>query len=148
MTAPSVHVNSDPAFDVPRALIRRGVSRTLSREGAGEGEVSVSFVGDDAIAELNRGYLGREGPTDVIAFSLHEPDDPLLGDVYVGYEQARRQARELGVPLAEELVRLAVHGTLHVLGYEHPEGPGREESELFRRQEAIVREVAGERAGG
>jgi probable rRNA maturation factor len=67
--------------------------------------------------------------------------------VYVGAEQAARQAAEAGVGVGEELVRLAVHGTLHVLGHEHPEGDGREESPMFALQEALVREITGERAG-
>ncbi len=65
----------------------------------------------------------------------------------MGVDQARRQAAELGVPLDEELVRLAVHGTLHVLGHDHPEGPGREESPMFALQEALVRAIRGKTAG-
>ena len=61
-----------------------------------------------------------------------------MGDVYLGVEQAARQAAEEGVPLAEELVRLAVHGTLHVLGHDHPEGEERLHSPMFVLQEEIV----------
>jgi probable rRNA maturation factor len=64
-----------------------------------------------------------------------------LGDIYVGYDQATRQAEEAGVPLPEELARLAIHGTLHVLGHDHPEGPERLESAMFRLQEQLVRRV-------
>jgi probable rRNA maturation factor len=59
----------------------------------------------------------------------------------VGYEQAQRQSREASVPLDEELTRLAIHGTLHVLGYRHPEGEERLESEMFQRQEEILRQI-------
>lgn len=105
------------------------------------GELSVTVVGERAIAALNRRYLGRRGPTDVIAFALHDSGAPVLGDVYVGYDQALRQAAELGVEPAEELVRLAVHGTLHVLGYDHAPGPERAGGAMGRRQEALVRRV-------
>lgn len=104
-------------------------------------EISVSLLGDDDMAVLNRRWLGRPGSTDVLAFSLAGEGEPPLGDVYVGRERAAHQAAEHGVPVAEELVRLVVHGTLHVLGHDHPEGPERLESDMFRRQEALVREL-------
>jgi len=65
----------------------------------------------------------------------------LLGDVYVGMEQSRRQALEEGVSETEELVRLAVHGTLHLLGWDHPDGQERDASPHYRRQEQLVREI-------
>ena len=61
--------------------------------------------------------------------------------MYLGFEQASRQAADLQVPLEEELLRLVVHGTLHVLGYQHPEGEDREMSEMFRLQEELVSAV-------
>jgi probable rRNA maturation factor len=121
-------------------LLETAVRRTWASEGEGPGEVSLTLLGDDAIAELNRRYLDRHGPTDVIAFRLGEARGP-VGDVYVGAHQAERQAREYGVSLTEELVRLTVHGTLHVLGYDHPEGEERVGSPMFVRQEALVRSV-------
>jgi probable rRNA maturation factor len=78
----------------------------------------------------------------VLSFALHDEGEPPLGDVYVGVEQARRQAAEAGVAETEELVRLAVHGTLHVLGWDHPEEPeARFRSPMWLRQEALVAEV-------
>ena len=76
----------------------------------------------------------------MIAFALGDVAAP-VGDVYLGAEQAARQAVEYGVSLAEELVRLTVHGTLHVFGYDHPDGPERVRSPMFVRQEALVRAV-------
>ena len=101
-------------------------------------EISVALVDDAGIAVLNERFLAHEGPTDVLAFSLGDAAD-VVGDIYVGFEQASRQAAELGISLAEELVRLAIHGTLHVLGHEHPEGGGREDSAMFALQERLVR---------
>jgi probable rRNA maturation factor len=91
----------------------------------------------NAITALNETHLDRQGPTDVIAFNLGERQAP-LGDIYVCPEIARESAGEYGVPLREELLRLVIHGMLHVLGYDHPDGPEREESELYRRQEEIL----------
>lgn len=136
-----VHLSLGEADGLPEALLTRAVEATLRGEGVAEAEVSVTLLDDEAMAELNERYLGRDGPTDVISFSLG--DDTPLGDVYVGVEQARRQATEVCVPLTEELVRLVVHGTLHVLGHDHPEGPERVDSPMFARQEELVRALVG-----
>jgi len=122
------------------ALLERAVRAALAVGGAGRAEISLTLLDDDGIRALNRRWLGKDRPTDVLAFSLGSGDAP-LGDVYLGVEQARRQAGELGVPLREELVRLAVHGALHVLGHDHPEGPERATSPMFALQELLVARV-------
>lgn len=86
---------------------------------------------------LNRRATGRRGLTDVIAFSLPQPDGTLLGDVYICPAAAHAHERELE--------RLVVHGTLHVLGYDHPAGPGRTRSAMWRRQEQYVRRLTARR---
>lgn len=138
-----IALNVPGAHEVPRALMRRGLERSLEHEGVEEGEISVTCLDDDAMRELNRTYLGHDRVTDVLAFPLHEPGEPPLGDVYIGVEQARRQAGELEIPLDEELVRLAIHGVLHVLGHDHPEGPRevREQSPHYKLQERLTRQV-------
>lgn len=120
--------------------LRCAVLHVGAAEGSRAGEVSVTLLSDEDIQEMNRTYLDRDRPTDVIAFSLGD-DLAILGDVYIGAEQARRQAEELGIDVSEEVVRLTVHGMLHVLGYDHPEGPERTESAMFRRQEELLREI-------
>ena len=134
-----------PAANADR--IEAAVRHVLRAEGVAEGEVSVALVGDDEITSLNRQWLDHDWATDVISFNLNGPGEPPLGDVYLGVEQAARQAAELGADPGEELLRLAVHGTLHVLGYEHPEGADRADSEMFRRQEALLRESLSGGAG-
>lgn len=116
------------------------VRHTVDREGGEVVEISLALLGDDDIRELNQRFLGHDRPTDVIAFTLGE-DPERVGDVYLGVDQARRQAAELGVPVDQELVRLAVHGTLHVLGHDHPEGEDRYDSPMFVLQERIVAEL-------
>ena len=136
-----VQVNTGQ-FDAPGELLDAAVRLTLVAEGHGSAEISVTLLDDDEIRRLNAEYLGRDAPTDVLAFALGDEESP-LGDVYVGVPQARRQAEDLGVPVTEELVRLVVHGTLHALGYDHPEGAERESSPMFVRQEALVRQALG-----
>jgi len=126
---------------LPEAVLRQALEAVLAREGVESGELSVTFLADEPIRALNLRYLAHDWVPDVLSFELAPP---MVGDVYVGYEQARRQAAEHAVPFEEELVRLAVHGTLHLLGHDHPDDPeGREASELYRVQEAVVREVFG-----
>ncbi|HEU0299503.1 MAG TPA: rRNA maturation RNase YbeY [Longimicrobium sp.] len=125
-----------PPVDVGR--IEAAVRHVLREEGVQVAEISVALVGDEAIAALNEEYLSHAGPTDVISFHLHGEGEPPLGDVYVGVQQAARQAAGFGAPVAEEVLRLAVHGTLHVLGWDHPQGEERAGSEMFLRQEALL----------
>jgi probable rRNA maturation factor len=91
---------------------------------------------------LNREWMGHDRPTDVLSFALQGPEGILLGDVYICPAVARRQAVEFGVPPREELLRLVVHGTLHLLGHDHPEGAGRTQGTMWRRQEAYLSRLA------
>ena len=118
--------------------VRRGVRLALGSTGdAPSGELSVTCLDEDEMADLNRRWLDREGPTDVIAFDLGT-EGRLTGDVYLCPAVARRQADEAGVDFREELVRLAIHGTLHVLGHVHPADEERWSSPMFRLQERLL----------
>lgn len=118
------------AASVARAVLRA--------EGARRAALSIAFVSNRRIAALNRRHLGHAGPTDVISFALAPAGGAVQGDIYIAPAVARENALEHGVPVREELARLVVHGTLHVLGHEHPEGPARERSSMWRRQEALL----------
>ena len=132
------------AFDgVPEDLMERAARHALATVDAPRAELSITLLDDVEIRRLNRTYLEKDRPTDVIAFSLGE-GATVIGDVYIGYQQAARQAAELGIDLGEELVRLTVHGTLHVLGHDHPDGPERTDSAMFELQEALVEELLAE----
>lgn len=133
-----VHMEEAAEPAVTAGEVERVVRETLAAEGVAEGEVSVAVVSDDQISRLNQQYLSHQGPTDVISFPLHRPGGPPLGDIYIGGEQARRQAADAGIPLREEILRLAIHGTLHVLGYDHPEGADRASSPMYLRQEELL----------
>ncbi len=142
-----VFVDAEGLDSAPVALLETAVRHALRRAGAGDAEISVTLLGDEPIRALNRDYLDRDRPTDVIAFSLGEAagegGPAHVGDVYVGFERAREQAADHGVTLDEELVRLVIHGTLHVLGHDHPHGPDRAACPMFELQERLVREVCG-----
>ena len=120
-----------------RALVRRVVESVLEAEGRW-GLVSVTFLGRDSMRRLNAAHKGHDRPTDVLTFTLGGPKGQVIGDVYICPWVARGEARARGIPLREELIRLVVHGTLHALGREHPEGPDRTRSAMWRRQERYV----------
>jgi probable rRNA maturation factor len=109
-----------------------------------EAEISITFLADAAIAALNAEWLDREGPTDVISFGLGSA--PLVADIYVSVETARRNAARFRVEPHEELLRLVVHGVLHAAGYDHPEDDGRSSSEMFDLQERVIDLLLGGRS--
>lgn len=113
------------------------LARLLESEAAGEGEVHCVLTDDDRLAELNRRFRGKHGPTDVLAF----PYDPsraegVLGDIYVSLDRATVQAGERQEPVAREVWRLFVHGALHLAGRDHD--TPRSERDMVRVQEEWV----------
>jgi probable rRNA maturation factor len=127
-------------------ILNQGIEKAIAvAEGPEEAEVSLTLVDDQRIHELNRDYRGVDRPTDVLSFALQEetedePDildyeDDLLGDIIISVERARSQAEEYGHSFERELVYLAVHGTLHLLGYDHEQ---EEDKVEMRRQEENV----------
>lgn len=120
--------------------MRRAVTAVLDGEGAGPAEVDVTFLSAAKMRGLNRRTFGRDRSTDVIALQFAHPDR-VVGEIYICPATARRQL-ESGTSERQEIVRLVVHGTLHVLGHEHPDGPGRTRSAMWRRQERYVRTLS------
>jgi probable rRNA maturation factor len=122
-----------------RALVATA-GRLLDALGESGASLSVRLVGDRAIRAINREHRGKDAATDVLSFSLREPDagagqqapERLLGDVVISVDTARRQADGYDASLQDELYRLLIHGVLHVMGYDH-EAPG--ERRAMQRQE-------------
>jgi probable rRNA maturation factor len=124
-----------------RALVQRIIRAVLQAERR-KALISVTFLGRDSMRRLNAEHKGHDRPTDVLTFRLAAPDGQTIGDVYICPWVARREARALGIPLRQELIRLVVHGTLHALGQDHPEGRERTRSSMWRRQERYVGALA------
>jgi probable rRNA maturation factor len=124
-----------------RALVRRAV-RLVLRSERRDALISVTFLGRDSMRRLNAAHKGQDRPTDVLTFALASPTGQTIGDVYICPWVARREARARGIPLRQELIRLVIHGTLHALGREHPEGLDRTRSAMWRRQERYVEAMA------
>lgn len=98
-------------------LLKKAAAAALGRAFA-KGTVNVVYTGDAGIKKLNRQFLGKNRPTDVIAFNYPPAPGPgaVLGEVYVCVPQARRQAKAMGHELMTELLVLTVHGALHLAG--------------------------------
>lgn len=126
---------------VAAARLAAAAERVLRAARATSAMVSVTLVTASAMARLNQKHLGHAGPTDVIAFGFRDPRGAVVGDVYLCPSVARENANHFGVGVREELLRLAVHGTLHVLGHEHPEGDARLTSPMWRLQERLLAQV-------
>lgn len=124
------------------APVVRRIALGVLRGERRRGRVAITFLGPTRMRALNRAWKGHDRPTDVLAFTLREPGGGLTGDVYICPSVARVQARAWGVPAGEEIRRLVIHGILHLLGHDHPEGEGRERSPMWRRQERYVKALA------
>ena len=151
----------EPLTPAARALVKRAITAALDYEQfEGASEVSVTFVDNEAIRELNRDYRGKDAPTDGLSFPLYEDDEdfddgfvlppdmeedeeeapPAIGDIVISVERAKAQAEEYGHSLDRELAFLAVHSTLHLLGYDHERSED-EDKEQRRRQEEILASI-------
>ncbi|MGH2544918.1 MAG: rRNA maturation RNase YbeY [Ardenticatenaceae bacterium] len=147
MNEPTVHLQSDPQWEqqVDQARIVAAVRHTLrAEEIPQQSELSLVIIGDAEIARLNAAYRQESGATDVLTFPYeHDGADEemanYLGDVIIGYEQAARQAEEEGHAVEEELLLLAVHGALHLLGYD--DETAEEKERMWARQRAIMEEL-------
>ena len=121
--------------------------KALELLGAGERELSLLFIDDEGIRTINRDYLRRDRPTNVIAFSLSEGsfgevNPGILGDVVVSVETAGREAKGAGIPMGDAVLNLIIHGILHLTGYDHEETRGRARV-MSAVQEAIFLEIRG-----
>ena len=116
--------NAQRKFKIDRAQLIRQVEMALTELDQPDSEISIMLVNDVKIRKLNKEYRNRNMATDVLAFpqdidARNDSGGPLLGDVVVSIETSRRQAKEHRLFDEEELVLLIIHGTLHLLGYDH-----------------------------
>ncbi|MBB6175257.1 putative rRNA maturation factor [Anoxybacillus tengchongensis] len=137
---------TEQQIDLIEQLLQHAAKEEHVRDGA---EVSVTFVDNEKIREINRDYRGKDQPTDVISFALEEMGEeeieivgadfpPVLGDIIISVPKAREQAEQYGHSFMRELGFLAVHGFLHLLGYDHE--TEEEEKVMFAKQEQLLQQ--------
>lgn len=138
-----------------RLLIRRCCHAVLELERFdGSAEVSVAFVDNEKIHELNKRYRDIDRETDVLSFPLGEDGNfdvnmdtgaKLLGDIVISVEKAMEQAKLYNHPLQREIVFLTVHSMLHLLGYDHEQG-GLEEVHMREKEETVLTQIGWKRS--
>lgn len=149
------YANEQKIVKIPlslRNLINRVVKATLENENfKKDAEVSVSFVDNETIHKLNLEYRGKDKPTDVLSFPMTDGDEEeddidlstgavMLGDIIISAEKAIEQANEYGHGIEREICFLAVHSTLHLLGYDH-ETSEDDEKYMNQTQESILQKI-------
>lgn len=124
MEPPSSHaiaISNESGRRAPRTLIAHAVAATLALHGRPDEAVSILLGTDEAILELNRRFRGLDESTDVLTFPGDGFPGAPLGDIAIALPYAERQAHARGVSLSQELGYLAIHGTLHLLGFDDEE---------------------------
>lgn len=116
--------NNQTTVDIDLLRAKRSLGTIMKTLGKEDREVSLVFVDDEGITEINRQYLGRDYPTNVIAFAMNEGEfgdinPSVLGDIVISAETALRDARSEDLSSDDELDYLMIHGILHLLGYDH-----------------------------
>ena len=125
--------------------VRKVIDIAIRNQKLDNLEFNIIIVDNDYIHELNKNYRNIDRPTDVITFALEDYEDGIklehrmLGDIYISIDKAISQAEEYGHDLRREICFLAVHGFLHLLGYDHMEKE--EEEIMFSLQEEILNEA-------
>lgn len=128
-------------------FVQQLLEHAAKKEQLTDSEVSVTFVTNEMIRDINREYRGKDQPTDVISFAMEElgegetaiigsTEPRMLGDIIISLDRTKEQAADYGHSFKRELGFLAVHGFLHLLGYDHMNE--KDEKEMFSRQEEIL----------
>lgn len=124
----AIHIETiHPGINVNTDTLNRIGDRVLNDADRSNWLLSVTFVDDRYIQKLNKTYLNRDYPTDVLAFPIDEITSPdneqeqILGDIYISLDRAKEQSIEYQVSFNEEVTRLLLHGIFHLLGDDHKE---------------------------
>lgn len=120
--------------------LRRDLTEILRDLDLSDRDLSLLLVGDEEIRDLNRRYLDRDRPTNVLSFPMAE--GAVLGDVVISVDTAARDAREAEIPLEDELLFLMIHGILHLAGYDH-ENPESDEETMKNKERELFRRLRG-----
>lgn len=136
-----IHTETNPSLktDLAPESLERAAQAVLAHQSA-DGDMSIVLTDDAQLQKLNRDYLGIDAPTDVLSFPASETDPEsgrrYLGDVLISVPRAEEQARVAGHGLEAEAQLLVVHGTLHLLGYDHAEAD--EKARMWKVQAKIL----------
>jgi len=127
------------------AIVKTAVLAAAKAVSTPRAELAIVLCDDSAIRALNRKWRGQNAPTDVLSFPApapgkNQPASPYIGDIVIAYETTAREAAAEGKPFKHHLAHLAVHGLLHLLGYDHQSD--REAQKMERVERAILEQIA------
>jgi len=139
--------NQQKAIQLNEKRIKKTAECVLKHLKISDHELSILFLDNKGITAINKKYLGRDQPTNVISFSLREGEfgdinPQVLGDVVISVEKAHEQALGKGTKLEEEITFLLIHGILHLLGYDH-EGKRSEREKMRKKEKEVYQFVTG-----
>jgi probable rRNA maturation factor len=136
----NLHIqNNQRKIKIDRRKIRSTIFKILKILDCADKEISLSFVDDEKIKQLNKQYLGKDKATNVLSFSLQEDqygniNPQILGDIVISVETAQKDAIQGNLTIAQEIDFLIIHGLLHLLGYNH-ENTTKKETNIMRQKE-------------
>ena len=145
----TIHIeNRQKMIKLNTRRIRQSTQKILKILGLEEKEVSLLFLDNAGIREINRDYLHRDWPTNVISFAIGEgefsginPD--LLGDIVVSVERAMDDAQDGNLPFEDELDFLVIHGLLHLTGYDHESGSEAQAAQMKEKEQELFQALRG-----
>lgn len=135
-------INQQKKCKIDTRRVRRSLKRLLAKLGCETKEISILFVDDEQILEINRNYLKRDRPTNVISFAMTEGSfgnvhPEILGDIVISIETALRDAVTSRLDVMDEVEFLLIHGLLHLLGYNHENGSTEDEEKMKVREREL-----------
>ena len=135
--------NRQKKYPIAMTTIRQKAKDILNALECPDAELSILIVDDPQITILNKKYLHRSGPTNVIAFPMQTGDFPnvglhILGDVVISVETAAKEGKQMGIGMEERFAQLLVHGILHLIGYDHEKSEA-EADKMEKKSEDILK---------
>lgn len=139
----AINITKTTSHLINHEFLEEAIQKTLEMHDKSDVELTLQLTNDETVRQLNQAYRGIDRTTDVLAFNQEfinpETNQLYLGDVIISIDQAQKQAQENNCTLNEESALLTIHGTLHLLGYDHSEE--QEKEHMWRIQDTIMRDL-------
>jgi probable rRNA maturation factor len=145
----NLHIqNNQRKIKIDRRKIRSTIFKILKILDCADKEISLSFIDDEKIKQLNKQYLGKDRATNVLSFSLQEEEygninPQILGDIVISVETAQKDAIQGNLTIAQEIDFLIIHGLLHLLGYNHKNTTKKETNTMRQKEKKLFNLVNG-----
>jgi probable rRNA maturation factor len=141
--------NNQNKIKIDRSKIRGTIGKITKILDCADKELSLCFVDDEIIKQLNKQYLGKDKTTNVLSFSLREDEygdinPQILGDIVISVETAKKDALESGLSIAQEIDFLIIHGLLHLLGYNHENTITKEINKMRQKEKYLFNIIHGD----